>query len=55
MKLVGILAVIGGLLIIVMNLPGMGGRSGMSPQVIAGAVVAVIGVLLWVRPASKKR
>jgi hypothetical protein len=55
MKLVGILAIIGGLLIIVMNLPGMGGRSGVSPQVIAGAVVGVIGVLLVWRPGSRKR
>lgn len=55
MKVLGILAILGGIVIIVMNFPGAGGSTGMSPQVIAGAVVAIIGVLLLVRPGAKKR
>jgi hypothetical protein len=54
MKALGIVGIIAGIILIVAYFPGLFGNSGMAPQVIAGAVVIVISVLLF-RRASRAR
>jgi LPXTG-motif cell wall-anchored protein len=49
MKIVGILAMIGGLIIVLMNLPWLTGKEGTAPQVVAGVVVLAVGILLFRR------
>jgi hypothetical protein len=49
MKIVGILAMIGGLIIVLMNLPWVSGKEGMAPQIVAGVVILAVGILLFRR------
>jgi hypothetical protein len=49
MKIVGILAIVGGLIIVVMNLPWVSGTEGAAPQIVAGVVVLAVGILLFRR------
>jgi len=53
MKALGIVALIAGLLLIVINLAGLMGGS-MAPQIIVGAIIAIIGIVLMRRrPATR--
>ena len=52
MKTLGIVAIIAGLLLIVVNLAGLTGGV-TAPQLVIGAIVAIIGIVLMRRPARK--
>ena len=52
MKALGIVALIAGLLLIVVNLAGLSGGA-MVPQIVVGAIIAVIGIVLMRRPATR--